>query len=283
MQYLDISCFTESEVRLLYSIAEKIDASDPIDFVNTLLINFASCVVLSDLDGVIKAAGIAESLHETFKGYFSSILKSNIESMMPEPPFTEIAIPIPDEAVREAVSALLTYFCNLRQHVSNDVLNMMSKRAECVLNSTLEALSELYSQIPNERSNMSESEFAEIVENVAKKHKVPSLYSDFQIIIMNFDLFPFNYNKFKTEFRYKLNDPSIDSVELQRRYLISTLKTNSTYDKKKALINEICNAYQSTMERVKSEIKSESKRIKSLYGGTTENLVEFTNSLISEL
>lgn len=283
MEYIDLSCFTESEIKLLESIDQKIDTDDELDNINTLLINFASCVVLSDLDGVIKAAGLAESLHETFKGYFSSVLKSNMESMLPEPPFKTVTDgKVPDNLVREAVASLLAYFCSLRQHVSNDVLNMMSKRAEVVLNSTLEALSELY-LISMEKNDSNESELSEMVEKVSKKHKVPNLYSDFQIVIMNFDLFPFNYNKFKSEFRYKLNDPSIDNVELQRRYLISTLKTNSTYDKKKTLINEICNSYHSTMEKVKAEIKSESKRVKSLYTGTTEELTEFTNSLISEL
>jgi hypothetical protein len=280
--YMELDIFSDGERSLLETILDRLDrnSQDSVDTVNSLLVNFASCRVLSDIEGVIASAGLATSLHSVFQSYFVELMKGNRDTIAPDPPFEEVVMPVSSELLRAKLAELFEYFAKVRQHLGNESLNLMAKSAEHLLNSTADALSELFAEMPDKTD---EEGLAKVVTTIGKKHKLPNLYRDFQIIILYFDLFPFNYAKFKETYKYKVNDPEINNVEVQRRYLVSLLRKDATFDRRRTMINTICDQYGTIMDKIDAEVKSESERIRELYGATTESLVDFTNQLIDEL
>jgi hypothetical protein len=259
----------------------------PLELVNTTLINYASCKVLPDVDGVLAASGISESLYETFRTYYHHVLKANSQSIKPEPPFVNEFAYVDRDTIREKALELIKYFIEVQRIATTETLNLMGAAADTRVKSTCEALSEAYSKLSQmiiaRPDPLDQSSIEEVVEEVSNKYKLPNLYSEFQVIIMYFDTFPFNYKKFESVYVVKINDPAIPSIEVQRRYLTSLLKKDSQYNTQRNYINRICNHYEQLMKKVEGEIDSENERVRKLYQGTTSELVNFTNSLIDEL
>lgn len=284
-RFADLSEFSDFDRKLLDKLYYKCAESElePLECVNLTLINYVSCKVLPDIGGVLAASGINESLYETFRTYYNNVLKSNSESIMPEPPVT--CEYLDRDTLREVVLDLTKYFLEVQRVATIETLNLMGSTAEHMIKSTCEALSEVYANFKDKiiDTNISQSDLEEITKSVSDKFKLPNLYSEFQLIITYFDTFPFNYDKFKKVYVFKVNDPAISSVEVQRRYLVSLLKKDSRYVGQRNYINRICDQYEQTMKKVEEEIDSENDRVRKLYDGTTSELIDYTNSLIDEL
>lgn len=289
---IETDCFTISEIIFLGKLLERIgeseiEKSDRHSLINTLLINYASSRVLSEIGDLYKATGLAESLYETFRSYYMQFMKGNAETILPETPFgmddqfIVDCVPIPSAVVREKIDSLLVYFCNVRKQLTNDVLNVMGKIADEIITKTCDALSKLHAEMSNGMMiSYNEAKVNEMVKKVSDEFRLPNLMSDFQIIILYFDVFPFNYNKFKEVFTYKVNDPAISSVDVQRRYLISLLKKDSQFDRKRNFINSLCSNYETVIEKVKSEVDADNERIRDLYEGSTSELMAYTDQIL---
>jgi hypothetical protein len=294
-EFFDLSEFSEFDRRLLNTMYERLSAdcetADSRDKRNTTLINFTSCKVLSDVEGILKASKINESLYETFQTYYNYILKGNSETIIPDNPFTVAELhpdffPISKNVLRERVLALMEYFLAVQQKVTIETFNMMAAAGENKIKTTCEALSEISQSLASMQfrgSEVRDDEIADLVKTIGDKYRLPNLYSEFQIIILYFDVFPFNYEKFKEVYTYKIGDLSIEDIEVQRRYLLSLLRKDAHYIRRRDFINRICEQYDQTLKKIKDETENETKRIRELYGETTDKLIDFTNQLIDEL
>lgn len=279
---IDVSGLSKNEILLMTEIYTRINSEqDRLILINQLFDNFAMCTVTLMIDDAVKALHISDSLKPKFHEYYHSILTGNIENIVLGQVFDEHTIfPVDKQTVIAKVIEVQQYYSKVREQLITDTIELMDKLIETSLNNTSDALSEVFSQLRDCESFESRQE---LCDNIGKKYKIIDLYKRFQIIIELYDVYPFKYKQFKSVFQYAVRDPDISPIEIQRRYLISTLKRDSNYDRFSKNINDLCSNYESTMAKVEREITLEEKRIRELYGSTTDELVEYTNSIINEL
>jgi hypothetical protein len=171
------------------------------------------------------------------------------------------------------------YLCKVREIAANETFAMLDQLSKHNVDGITEVMSNLYSYISNRQFDVDFEEQQKECLRLCKEYKVADIYKSFQIVINCFDVFPFKYAKFKNIIKIKVNDPEFDDIEIQRRYLISTLRKDSNYDRIVKQINIICNDYGDTMKKIETEIANDEANIRKLYDGYESDIDEYIKNL----
>jgi len=251
---------------------------------NNSLIYHSVKNVLYDLDDLLVKSEVAESVKPIFKQYYKRVIEGNVDAILSDPPCRQEfnSFPIEDKELRVAIYNYYEYMNDVRKTASDDTFAMMDKVSKHNVEGIANTMSDMYSFMQSRRFEVPLEDQQNKCAELCKHYKIADIYKSFQIVIMLFDVFPFVYNKFVKMIKYKINDPSIDDVDIQRRYLISTLAKKANYDDMKRSINHICNEYSSTMEKIEKEIKTEEDKIRGLYEGSDAEVDEYIESLIKK-
>lgn len=250
---------------------------------NNVLLYHAVKNVLYNLDDLLEKASIADSVKSVFMQYYKSVIEGNVDAILSDDmpckcAFTEF--PIKEMNLRISAYNFHDYFAKVRAKTADEVFVLMDKVTKQNIKGITEVISAMYLYMSDRKFQVPYDEQQEKCTELCKEHKVPDIYAAFQVVINLFDVFPFNYKKFERMIKYKVNDPSIEDIEIQRQYLISTLRKDSKYDAKREIINSICNDYVATMERIQKNLKNEEETIRELYKCTEEEVDEFINERI---
>lgn len=249
---------------------------------NNLLFYHASSQVLYNLDELLDSAAIATSLRPTFMQYYHGVVSGNMESILTEDvpckyDFTEF--PIRDSLFRAAMFDYANYLAKVREIAANQTFEILDGLSKHNSENITKVMSELYSYLSSRRFQVDFEDQQLECTRLCKEYKVADIYKSFQIVINCFDLFPFKYKKFQDVIKIKVNDPGFDDIEIQRRYLISTVRKDSNYDRIVAQINAICNEYSETMSKIENEIANDEERVRKLYSGYDGDIDEYLNNL----
>ena len=263
---------------------DAIPTSDKMNILaNNVILYYTTHNLLYDMDDLFKSLEIAESVKPIFMKYYKSIIEANIDTILSDDmpckiTFTEF--PIGEIELRIAICGYYEYISKVKSKASNETFELLDKVSKHNIENITKVMSELYLFMQSRRFNVGFEEQQEECTRLCKEYNVSDIYKPFQIVINLFDVFPFNYNKFAKMIKYKVNDPDIDDIEIQRRYLISTLKKDSKYDVMKRQINSICDDYATTMARIEKNIEEEEVKIRNLYSGNDNEIDDYIATLV---
>lgn len=271
-----------SDDEYMNSLANLSDCEVKNILANNVLVYHASADVLYNFKELLEKASIAKSLEPVFVQYYMGYINANIDSILSDDipckyDFTEF--PIKDLLFRAAIFEYHNYFAKVSETVTAETFAIMDNLSKHNIENITKVMSNLYSFMSSRRFEVDFEEQQAECTRLCKEYKVTDIYKSFQIVINCFDLFPFKYDKFKAAIKIKINDPDFDDIEIQRRYLISTLRKDSSYDRIAAQINIICNDYGNTMKKIETEVANEEANLRKLYEGNDKDVEEYINNL----
>ena len=217
---------------------------------NDVMAHFASNEVLFAIDGMLVEFDIPESVRGKFRSYYQSLVKGNADSLLPpDMPFLlnlEI-FPVPAELLAKTLFEFFQHFAEVRKLVFMDTLKLMDKVANETADKATKAMSEIYLFTKN-KPDVGFDELSDYCKAAFERNGSPDMYNSFSVVIGLFADFPFKHTIFRKFVYEKLHDTAIDDLELQRKYLMTTLRKDSKYDTNRKYINKMIDSYRSKME-----------------------------------
>ena len=250
--------------------------------ISDTLAHFAANEVLFSIDEMLVKFDVPNSVRGKFQSYYTKLIDGNKDSLLPAnldflPKFDQF--PISADELSQLLFKFFGYFAELRKLLFEKTLDLMESTANDTAKRITDAMSEIY-QFYKNKPNVEFDELSEFCKKAFEKHKAPDMYNTFSIVINLFADYPFKYKIFNKFAYMKVHDPEFDDLELQRKYLIACLRTDSRYNTHKRNINSIINSYRSEMEIIERDIKKNEKEIRAKYANMDTDLSALIDELI---
>jgi hypothetical protein len=251
---------------------------------NNLLYNTISYLatkeVLFSIQDLMEKADIPNTVRGKFNSYYASMIQANASFILSEDLSFRVfrtEFPIPSIDIAMLIVNFFNYFSAAREKAFTETLILMENMARTTAESVTKSIVEL---CKFKKEETTYDEMVEKAKEVFVANSAPNMYNDFMIIVELSNIVPVNYKVLVGAVYEKIRDPEIHSLELQRKYLLSVLKKDKSYNHKRAYINKLINAYSSKIDRVEREIKKDEERTRKLYSEHSEVKVD---EFISEL